>query len=107
MSISALNSGLSGMSAYQRALDSSAHNVANANTAGFTPQQVNFQESQSGGVTVTISKQGNSIATQDASGTDLTSELVYAIQYKADFDLSAKLVKTSDDILGTLIDIKA
>lgn len=107
MSISALNSGLSGMKAFQRALDSSAHNVANASTAGFVPQQISFQESPAGGVNTTISKAGSSASDDSVSGTDLTSEIVQSIQYKAGFDLSAKLVKTSDEILGTLIDLKA
>lgn len=107
MSISALNSGLSGMRAFQRALDSSAHNVANAGTAGFIPQQVTFQESPAGGVSTTIGKAAGSAATATESGTDLTSEIVQSIQYKAGFELSAKLVKTTDEMLGTLIDTKA
>ncbi|MBC3917509.1 hypothetical protein H8L32_08495 [Undibacterium sp. CY18W] len=110
MSVSALNSGLSGFKAYSSALDSSSHNVANASTAGFVPQQVSFQEQPAGGVTATISQEGASLASQnpaDSSGTDLASEIVQSIQFKAGFDLSAKIIKTADQVLGTLIDIKA
>ncbi|MFZ6719544.1 flagellar basal body rod C-terminal domain-containing protein [Undibacterium sp. Ji49W] len=110
MSVSALNSGLSGLKAYASALDSSGHNVANASTAGFVPQQVSFQEQPAGGVTATISKEGASLASQnpaDSSGTDLASEIVQSIQFKAGFDLSAKIIKTADQVLGTLIDIQA
>jgi len=107
MSVSALNSGLSGLQAYSRALDSSAHNVANASTAGFVPQQVSFQEQPAGGVIANISREGSSLAAQDSSGTDLGSEIVQSIQFKAGFDLSAKIIKTKDELLGTLIDIKA
>jgi len=113
MSVSALNSGLSGLKAYASALDSSGHNVANANTAGFVPQQVSFQEQPAGGVTATISKEGASLASQasqgsqDSSGTDLASEIVQSIQFKAGFDLSAKIIKSADQVLGTLIDIQA
>ncbi|MFZ6658246.1 flagellar basal body rod C-terminal domain-containing protein [Undibacterium sp. TJN19] len=107
MSVSALSSGLSGLQAYSRALDSSGHNVANANTNGFVPQQVSFQEQPAGGVIANISKAGSSLSASDASGTDLNSEVVQSIQYKAGFELSAKIVKTSDELLGTLIDIKA
>jgi flagellar basal body rod protein FlgG len=44
MSISALTSGTSGLTANQRALDVAANNIANANTPGFQPQSANFQE---------------------------------------------------------------
>lgn len=101
MSISALNIGLSGLQTFRRALDSSAHNVANSLTAGFKPQQVAFQEGATGGVAVV----GN--ASADPGGTDFASETVQSIQYKTGFDLSAKVVKTADEILGVLIDIKA
>ncbi|WP_230418999.1 flagellar basal body rod C-terminal domain-containing protein [Undibacterium griseum] len=106
MLISALNSGLSGMRANETALDSSAHNVANADTQGFNPQQVSFQENTNGGVIVNLSR-GSAIAQQDNSGTDLENEVVQSIQYKAGFDVNAKMVKTADEMLGTLINTKA
>lgn len=117
MPISALGAGLSGLQAYQRALDSTSHNIANANTSGFQAQQVNFQEGSTGGVIVNISSDGshmarasgaetNSTETQ-ASSTDLATELVNSLKYKTGFDLSAKIVKTADAVLGTLIDIKS
>lgn len=114
MSISLLNIGSSGLQSYQHALDSSSHNIANANTAGFQPQEVNFQEASGGGVVVNISQNGSiasgssaNKATNEASGTDLATELVNSIQYKAGFDFSAQIVKTADKVLGTLIDISA
>lgn len=117
MSITALNTGLSGLKAYQGALDSSAHNIANANTAGFVPQQAQFQESKTGGVVVNISKEGSlaaqGVATDtlstnaEESGTDLAKELVSSIQSQIGFDFSAKIVKTANELLGTVIDISA
>ncbi|PXX46601.1 flagellar basal body rod C-terminal domain-containing protein [Undibacterium pigrum] len=107
MSVSALSSGLSGLKAYSTALDSSGHNVANASTAGFIPQQASFQEQPAGGVIANISKEGSSLASQELSGTDLANEIVQSLQFKLGFDLSAKVVKTADEVLGTLIDIKA
>lgn len=106
MGLSAINVGLSGLKTYQSALDSTANNIANASTKGYQPEQVNFQEQSSGGVTATISKSGLAASTE-SSGTDLTTEIVNSIQYKAGFDLSAKIVKTNDEVLGTLVNIKA
>lgn len=114
MSGTALNIGITSLRAYQRALDSSSHNIANANTSGFQPEQAQFQEAIAGGVVVNISQNGSiasgstpaDLATQ-TSGTDLSTELVNTIQYKAGFQFSAQIVKAADDVLGTLIDINA
>ena len=62
MSISALTSGTSGLTANQRALDVAANNVANANTPGFQPQQAAFQESSPAGTGVTLSVEGRKLA---------------------------------------------
>lgn len=116
MSIAALNAGQSGLNASLRALDTSAHNIANASTQGFQPRQAQFQEASPAGSGVTLSQQARaqaaatpaatSGALQD-SGTDLAKEATDALVYKAQFDLSAKVIKTTDQTLGSLINIKA
>ena len=115
MSISSLSSGLSGMRANQTALDASSHNIANAETNGFTPQQVSFKENAGAGVQVNISQAGanasattsTSTAASQASATDLNNEIVNSLTYQANFAINAKVVKTADQTLGTLLDIKA
>lgn len=110
MSIPALNSGLSGLQAFQRGLDTSANNIANTQTNGYKPQQASFKEGVSGGVTAAVSgngSNGTSATSTEASGTDLATETVDSLVYKAGFDASAKVVKTADQMLGTLIDIQA
>lgn len=110
MVISTFNIGVSGMRAYQGALNSSANNVANALTKGYQPQLASFQENTNGGVRVNISKAGQDLAAQEngvatESGTDLATELTNNLQYKAGFELSAKLVKTADEIFSSLLDL--
>lgn len=126
MSISALNSGLSGMQAFQRALDVTSNNVANVDTNGFKPQQAQFQSQTGGGVNVSAtppgaatstsgtgtSNTGNaaspaSLSSAQPSGTDLTNETVNSLQYKYGFDLSAQVVKSANETLGTLVNIQA
>ena len=109
MSISALNAGYSGLQAFQRALDTSGHNVANSLTNGFTPQQVALQEGTSGGVAAVVTGGGNNASASSAepSGTDLQNELVNSLQYKEGFEFSAKVVKTSDEVFATLLSLKA
>lgn len=108
MSISALNTGLSGMQAFQRALDVTGNNVANVDTNGFEPQQAQFQAVSAGGVNVNASPASpQSLSASAPSGTDLVSETVNSLQYKYGFDMSAQVVKTADQTLGTLLDIQA
>src|ERR1700692_3741364 len=108
MSISALSSGVSGLQAYQTAFDSSSNNVANLDTNGFQPQKADFQSNPGGGVHVVLRAPitpQSAAAANAPSGTDLTSETVNSLQYQYGFDMSAQVVKTSDQMLGTLINI--
>ncbi|WMW82279.1 flagellar basal body rod C-terminal domain-containing protein [Undibacterium cyanobacteriorum] len=111
MAISAINTGLSAMRAYDTALSSSAHNIANANTNGFQPQSVQFQEAPNGGVTVNISQKSKSMAAQDPgnaipSNTDLTTEITDSLQFKIGFQMAAKLVQTGDEMLDSLLKMR-
>lgn len=115
MGLSALSAGVSSLSASQQALAGSAHNIANASTQGFRPQQVSFQENKPAGTGVSLSSRAQTLSaaapvaapSQTVSGTDLAKEISDALLYKAQFDLSAKVVKTSDETLGSLINTKA
>lgn len=108
MAISALGAGLSGLQANQKALDVTAHNVANANTQNFQPQQANFQEAAPAGTGVTLSSAARGLAQQEGVSSDnLARDMSDSLVYKTGFDLSAKVVKAADERIGTLIDIKA
>ena len=107
MSISTLHISASGLQASASALANSAHSVANMNTAGFEPARATFQESSPAGGGVTLSVQGRQMQASEASGTDFATEATNSLVYKAQFDLSAKVIQTADENLGTLIDIKA
>ena len=109
MQLNGLNTGASGLIANQRALGVAAHNIANASTAGYAPQRASFTETSPAGSGVSLSIQGRAMAAGDgaASGTDLATELTGSLLYKAQFDLSAQVIKTADATFGTLIDIMA
>jgi flagellar hook protein FlgE len=96
------------MYAAQGALGVSAHNVANMSTQGFQPQRAAMSEAAPAGSGVTLSAQGVQMArAEGASGTDLASETVNSLVYKAQFQLSAKVVQAAGQQLGTLLDIQA
>ena len=113
MSISALNTGLSGMQAFQSALNVTGNNVANADTNGFQPQQAQFQAVPGGGVnaaaaaTTLASASSGTGAASAPSGTDLVAETVNSLQYQYGFDMSAQVVKAANQNLGTLVNIQA
>nr|WP_315393604.1 flagellar basal body rod C-terminal domain-containing protein [uncultured Duganella sp.] len=111
MALSALHTSASGLQASAGALANSAHSVANMNTAGFEPARASFQETSPAGGGVTLSVEGRqteaSARSPDTSGTDFATETTNALVYKAQFDLSAKVIQAADQNLGTLIDIKA
>lgn len=111
MTISALQAGLSGLQSNQQALAVEGHNVANLSTQNFQPQQATFQETP-GGTSVTISTAARDLSAADRaggapSGTDPASAITNSLVYKANFDLSAKVVKAADERIGTLLDIQA
>ena len=109
MSLSALSTGTSALVANQRALDTAANNIANASTEGYAPEQAVFSENSPAGTGVHISTQAQALSASSApaGGTDLASDLTNTLTYKAQFGLSAAVVKTADAMLGSLIDIKA
>ena len=109
MSVSSI--GLSGMRAAQTQLDTTAHNVANAQTPGFRRQTVT-QTAQAGlgGVTAQITQPPQAANSSGANGGDfgkLAEDMV--TQHTAVYSFAANLrtVEAEDRMLGTLLDIKA
>jgi flagellar hook protein FlgE len=108
MAIAVLSSGVTGLNAAERALGNSAHAIANIGTQGFQPAQAYFAENSPAGSGVSLSLQGRQLAQVEApSATNLATETTNSLVYKAQFDLSAKVIQAADQNLGTLIDIKA
>ena len=91
---------VSGMNAAQTRLQASAHNIANLETQGFTRQEVS-QNTQVGGGTNT------SITTSSISGPALETDMVQQLQAKNSFLANLSVFRTSNEVLGTLLDIKA
>lgn len=108
MAIAVLSSGVTGLNAAERALGNSAHAIANIGTQGFQPSQAHFAENVPAGSGVSISLRGQELLqVEGPSNTNLAVETTNSLVYKAQFDLSAKVIQAEDQNLGTLIDIKA
>ncbi len=99
-----VSANLSSIQAHQTLLNNSAYNVANVNTDGFVP------------VDTTITQDGNNITTtstkasdngSEKSQTNLTKEIPRQIVAQEGVSVNVTAIKTQDEMLGTLLDLKA
>lgn len=99
--------GLSGMRAAQLRLDVGAHNIANAQTPGFQRQQVvQTANPESGGVTARVEREAQAAAEGGDLG-HLAEDLVGGKMALYSFAANLQVVKTEQDMLGTLFDERA
>ncbi len=102
---SAASIGLSGMRAAQLRLDTSAHNIANAQTPGFQ-RQVMHQTAQpgSGGVQVQIGQEAKAAAAEGGGLDHLAEDLVAQRMSAHSFAANLRSVQAQDRMLGVLLD---
>lgn len=128
----ALFLGAGAMQAHSWGMAVSAHNVANVSTDGFTPQRALFATGPGGrGVTLdTVLREpplGGAVSAQDRpgaaggashmaglppevarpSGTELAREMPRMIVTQRTYEANAQTVRTADEMLGTLLNMKA
>jgi hypothetical protein len=107
LGFSATTIGLSGLRAAQLRLDVGAHNVANAQTPGFQRQQVvQTANPDSGGVTARVERENRAAGDGGDMGR-LADDLVGGKMALYSFAASLQVVKTEQDMLGTLFDASA
>jgi flagellar hook protein FlgE len=115
--ISAIHSALSGLAAYAKQVEVSAHNVANVNTDGFKKSHTEFVPVDTGGVLPVVLKDssagpmvlnhtGYGPALVELSNVDLGEETVNQILAQRGFEANISTLKTADDMLGTILDMK-
>ena len=95
-----ISTALSGMNAASLELATSAHNIANTQTPGFRRQSVARQANEGAGVSAAV--------TQAAEpGESLAEDIVTQMSASYAFKANLKVLKTQDEVLGSLLDIKA
>lgn len=115
--ISAIHTALSGLAAFARQLEVSAHNVANVNTDGFKKSRTEFVAVEAGGVLPVVQKDdsagpavlkdtGYGPAQVELSNVDLGEEVVSQIVAQRGFEASLRTLKAADDMLGGILDTK-
>lgn len=99
-----VGSSLSSFNAHQNWLNANANNIANVNTNGFVPTDTSIEENGIGEPEAVYSK-ADAQAGVTQSQTDLTKEMTDQIQSERGFQVNAPVIKTQDEMLGSLLDI--
>ena len=115
--ISAIHTALSGLTAFAKQFEVSAHNIANLNTDGFRKSDTDLVETGMGGVLPVVHKDESSgpavlkdtvhgPAQVELSNVDLGEEAVNQIIAQRGFEANLRTLKTADDMLGSILDTK-
>ncbi|MFO1217947.1 MAG: flagellar basal body protein [Burkholderiaceae bacterium] len=88
---------LSGLQAAQQRMGASAHNIANAQTPGFHRQLVQQQASPDGGV-------ATQLAGSPLEGDSLAEDIVAMKSAALEFKANLRVLRTQDQLLGSLLD---
>lgn len=115
--LSAIYPAFTGLAAFATQIAVTAHNLANVNTNGFKKSKMELVAVETGGVLPVVQKDqsaGPSIlndaglgpAQLELSNVDLGEEVVNQILAQRGFEANISTLKTADDMLGTILDIK-
>jgi len=115
--IGAIQSALSGLTGFSTQVAVTAHNMANVTTDGFKKSRTELIAVESGGVRSVIQKDetagptilnntGYGPVQLELSNVDLAEEAVNQIIGQRGFEANIQTVKTADEMLGTILDIR-
>ncbi len=99
-----ISNNISSINAHQTLLNATANNVANVNTDGFIPKDAKISN-QSNSLHVNIREADNNGSKR--SQTDLAKEIPNEIIAQDGVAVNVNVIKTQDEMMGTLLDIKA
>ena len=113
--ISAFSNSVSGIQAALKLQSVSANNIANSSTDGFKSDVAVVEAEDNGGVKVTITKNTEPGVVHDrgdgaeieSSNVDIASEITNQISSKSFLQANVAAIKTTDEMLGSLLDILA
>ena len=114
--IHAMDINLSALKAANTRLDVTADNIANINTDEFKKSRVNFQTEAGGGVSAQMQKintpgipkesiRGDDSVEVESSNVDMAEELTRMMPTTTFYTSNLKAIRTSSEMLGTLMDI--
>ncbi len=116
--IPAAQSALSALQAFGTKIDSNANNVANVSSEGYKKTRVILENQEPHGVKAVVEKvdtpgsmhyeeTGNGMELVELSNVDLAQELPESMINKRFYQANLKTLQTADEMLGSLLEIKA
>lgn len=116
--ITGVHAALSGLLALQKKVDSTANNIANADSDGYKKTKVTLTETKPQGVQANVQQintPGPQVLEQTPAGealveksnVELTEELPSLMLSRRFFQANLKMIQTQDEMLGSLLDIKS
>lgn len=104
---SVLSVAVSGLNASAERFNVAANNIVNANTEGYQARRVNSVSQSTGGTSAASQAGGvRNVVTQGGS-VDLASEIVDTIFAGISYSANAQVIRTAEETLGQLLDIRA
>lgn len=99
-----ISNNISSLQANQKLMDTTANNVANVNTVGFIPSDTRVSSLGDGVVAKNIKVDDNGMKN---SQTNLVKEIPNMMVAEKATAVNISAIKTQDEMLGSLLDIKA
>lgn len=98
-----ISTNISSIQSHQKMMNVNANNIANVNTDGFVPKDTRMSSSE-GSVTANVRQADDSGSLK--SQTDLNKEIPDQIIVQNATAVNVTAIKTQDEMLGSLIDMK-
>ncbi len=99
-----ISSNVSSLMSNQTYMNNNAHNVANANTDRFNPHNTTISEMQSGATKANTTIQTSNES--EKSQTNLAKELTDQVTIEKVAQSNVQAIRTQDEMLGSLLDIR-
>ncbi len=99
-----ISSNISSITSHQTMMNTGANNIANVNTDGYIPKDTRMTDT---GNSVTANTRASDDTGSKMSQTDLVKELTDQIITQDATAVNVTAIKTQDEMLGSLLDIKA
>jgi flagellar basal-body rod protein FlgC len=114
--ISAVNSTVSALQAYQTQMQVTSNNVANVNTEGFKKSKATLKEGDNGDVQVDVNRvntpghryqelEGDKMVEKETSNVDLAEEFPQMMVTQHAYEANMKVLQAQDKMMGTTLDI--
>ncbi len=98
-----ISANVSSIQAHQKMMDTNANNIANVNTDGFVPSDTRMSNKSNSVVANNVKADDNG---SKRSQTDLAKEIPDQIIVQNATAMNVTAIKTQDEMLGSLLDMK-